>query len=127
LLLGTLLRFEPIQRYGAEGLLVAGLLLFVIRPIGAWISTLGENTHLVRRLLFGWFGVRGVGSLYYLFYAFGHGLRDEMGERIAWITFITVVISVILHGTTSTPIMSWYEKHLEARRKRMAESEYIRP
>lgn len=64
LLLGSLLRIEPIARFGVEGLFVAGILLFVIRPVGTMLCTWGENTHIVRRLLFGWFGVRGVGSLY---------------------------------------------------------------
>lgn len=127
LLLGSLLRVEPMLRFAAPGLLIAGLLIFVVRPIGAWISTIGDRTHPVRRLLFGWFGVRGVGSIYYLAYALGEGLRDEVGEAIAWITFITIVVSVLLHGISSTPLMNWYDRHLEARRKRSADSEYIRP
>ncbi|MBD2092992.1 sodium:proton antiporter [Microcoleus sp. FACHB-1515] len=127
LLLGSLLRVEPIARFGVEGLFIAGILLFVIRPVSTMLCTWGENTHIVRRLLFGWFGVRGVGSLYYLFYAFGNGLGDETGEAIAWITFITIVVSVVLHGVTSTPIMNWYEKHLETRRQKLANSDYIRP
>jgi NhaP-type Na+/H+ or K+/H+ antiporter len=63
--------------------------------------------------LFGWFGIRGVGSLYYLTYAFGNGLKGETGEQIAWITYITVVISVILHGISATPLMNWYERHIK--------------
>lgn len=127
LLLGSLLRIEPIMRFGGQGLVVALILLLLIRPIGTLICTFGENTHIVRRLLFGWFGVRGVGSLYYLFYAFGNGLSGDTGEAIAWITFITIVVSVVVHGVTSTPIMNWYEKHLETRRQKTASSEYLRP
>jgi NhaP-type Na+/H+ or K+/H+ antiporter len=54
-----------------------------------------------------------VGSLYYLTYALSHGLKQQTGEMIAWITFLTIVISVILHGVTSTPLMKWYERHIE--------------
>lgn len=118
LLLGSLLRIEPIMRFLPQGLLVAGALIFLIRPVGAWVSTIGEDHSPLRRLLFGWFGIRGVGSLYYLAYALGSSLKGDMGEQIAWITFITVIISVVLHGITSTPLMNRYERHVERRKQR---------
>jgi NhaP-type Na+/H+ or K+/H+ antiporter len=113
LLLGSLLRLEPMLAYAGYSLLVAGLLIFLIRPVGAWISTIGSPLHPVSRWLCGWFGIRGVGSIYYLTYAFGHGLEGEIGERIAWITFTTIIISVVLHGITSTPLMNWYERRIK--------------
>jgi NhaP-type Na+/H+ or K+/H+ antiporter len=122
LLLGSLLRIEPIVKYGGQGLTIAFLLLFVIRPIGAWISTIGQNTNPIRPWLLGWFGIRGVGSLYYLFYSLGAGLKSEVGEQISWITLITVVISIVLHGITSTPLMNWYNRRIEARNQRSAAS-----
>ncbi|MCU0569884.1 MAG: sodium:proton antiporter [Oculatellaceae cyanobacterium Prado106] len=115
LLLGSLLRVEPMLRFLPQGLLIAASLLFVIRPFGAWVSTLGKSYSRTRRFLFGWFGIRGVGSLYYLSYALGEGLRDEVGEAIAWITFITIVTSVVVHGVSSTPLMRWYERRTASR------------
>ncbi|PSB03815.1 cation:proton antiporter [Merismopedia glauca] len=120
LLLGALLRIEPIWRFLPQALMVAGLLFFVVRPLGAWLSTIGEPYHPIHRWLFGWFGIRGVGSLYYLFYALGEGLKDDLGEQIAWITFITIVLSVIIHGISSTPIMNWYERQIERRKNAIA-------
>ncbi|MEQ9001579.1 MAG: sodium:proton antiporter [Coleofasciculus sp. B1-GNL1-01] len=118
LLLGSLLRIEPILKFGGEALLIAGLLIFAIRPLGAWISTtnLGfaksprSRFHPTTRWLFGWFGVRGVGSLYYLSYSLGKSLEGELGARIAWITSITVVLSIIIHGISATPLMKGYEQ-----------------
>jgi sodium/hydrogen antiporter len=112
LLLGSLLRIEPMIRFAGPILLVAVLLIFIIRPIGAWISTLGSPLNPTRRLLYGWFGIRGLGSLYYLSYAFGRGLSGDLGEEIAWIVYFTVVISIILHGISATPLLTWYEKKL---------------
>jgi sodium/hydrogen antiporter len=112
LLLGSLLRIEPMIRFAGPILLVAVLLIFIIRPIGAWISTLGSPLNPTRRLLYGWFGIRGLGSLYYLSYAFGKGLSGDLGEEIVWIVYFTVVISVILHGISATPLLTWYEKKL---------------
>jgi sodium/hydrogen antiporter len=120
LILGTILLFKPMLDYAYQSLLVIVFLFFVIRPIGAWISTIGKrspNSHHRRmdsrtRWLFGWFGIRGVGSLYYLAYAFGNGLKGELGEQIAWITYTTIVVSVIVHGISSTPLMNWYERKI---------------
>jgi sodium/hydrogen antiporter len=116
LLLGSLLRIEPMVRFGGEILLVAALLIFIIRPVGAWISTIGSPLNPTQRLLYGWFGIRGLGSLYYLSYAFGKGLSGEVGEEVAWIIYFTVVISIILHGISTTPLMTWYE-HKRPRKK----------
>jgi NhaP-type Na+/H+ or K+/H+ antiporter len=117
LILGTLLLIDPIIKYAGEALLLAALLLVVIRPLGVWISMLGSRIPAPTLGLFGWFGIRGVGSLYYLTYAFAHGLQGELGEQVAWITYVTVVISVVLHGITATPLMKWYERHIKGTSK----------
>lgn len=119
LILGSLLRVQAIWEHAREALLVGGLLLFAIRPLGAWISTIGGGYPSATRWLFGWFGVRGVGSIYYLCYALAHGLKDTLGERIAWITYVTIVLSVILHGTSTTPIMKVYNKYIHRRSKKV--------
>ncbi|HEY9629140.1 MAG TPA: sodium:proton antiporter [Coleofasciculaceae cyanobacterium] len=122
LLLGSLLRFEPMLRFAGPIFLVSGLLLFVIRPLGAWISTIGTNYAPARRWLFGWFGIRGVGSLYYLFYAMGGGLQGDVAEMIAWITLGTVVFSILIHGISATPVMNWYERHIKRQRDRLKQA-----
>lgn len=113
LLLGSLLRIKPMLAFGGYSLLIAGLLIFFIRPVGAWISTIGSPLHPASRWLCGWFGIRGVGSIYYLTYAFGHELKGETAEKIAWITFTTIVISVIVHGISATPLMNWYDRRIK--------------
>ncbi|MDF5738010.1 MULTISPECIES: cation:proton antiporter [unclassified Nostoc] len=125
LLLGSILLFKPMLNYAMQSLIVIILLFFIIRPVGVWISTIGKRPlesqrrtlHPGTRLLFGWFGIRGVGSLYYLAYAFGHGLKGEAGEKIAWITYTTIVVSVIVHGISTTPLMKWYEHNLTNQKK----------
>ncbi|AFZ26514.1 NhaP-type Na+(K+)/H+ antiporter [Cylindrospermum stagnale PCC 7417] len=120
LLLGSILLWPQMLKYATQSLLVIVLLFFVIRPLGVWISTIGKrpvdssrrSLNSGTRWLFGWFGIRGVGSLYYLGYAFGHGLKGEIGEQIAWITYTTIVVSVIVHGISATPLMNWYERNI---------------
>ena len=122
LILGSILRVQAIWQHLSDALLIGGLLLFAIRPVGAWISTIGSHYRPITRLLFGWFGVRGVGSIYYLCYAFGHGLKDSLGEQIAWITYITIVLSVILHGISTTPLMNRYERLISRRQRKFSQS-----
>jgi sodium/hydrogen antiporter len=122
LLLGSLLRFEPMLRFASSTLMIGGLLLFVIRPMGAWISTIGANYGSARRWLFGWFGIRGVGSLYYLFYAMGGGLQGDVAEMIAWITLGIVVFSILVHGISATPVMNWYERRTQRQRDRLKQA-----
>jgi NhaP-type Na+/H+ or K+/H+ antiporter len=117
LILGTLLLFNPIIKYSGQALLLAALLLLVIRPVGVWLSMLGSRIPLPTLWLFGWFGIRGVGSLYYLTYALGEGLKGETAEQIAWITYIIVVISVIFHGISATPLINWYERNIKGTSK----------
>ncbi|HEY9799428.1 MAG TPA: sodium:proton antiporter [Leptolyngbyaceae cyanobacterium] len=125
LLLGSILLWNPIADYGYQSLIIMIFLFLIIRPVGAWISTIGKrpldshrrNFHPGTRWLFGWFGIRGVGSLYYLAYSLGNGLKDEAGEQIAWITYTTVVVSVIIHGISTTPLMNWYERTIAKEKK----------
>ncbi|MBF2016767.1 MAG: sodium:proton antiporter [Rivularia sp. T60_A2020_040] len=126
LLLGTILLYQPMVDFASQSIIVILLLFLIIRPIGVFISTIGKGTiknpqrqnfYLQKRLLFGWFGIRGVGSLYYLAYAFDNGLKGELAEQIAWITYTTVVISVLVHGISATPLMNWYNKNIANKMK----------
>jgi NhaP-type Na+/H+ or K+/H+ antiporter len=120
LILGTILLWQPMFDYAAQSLLVVSTLFLVIRPVGVWISTIGKRPlnsprrrlNTGTRLLFGWFGIRGIGSLYYLAYSLGKGLKGESAEQIAWITYTTIVVSVIIHGISATPLMNWYEHNI---------------
>lgn len=126
LLLGSLLRPDPILKFLPQTLLIAGALFFVIRPLGAWIATIGKQYRPIHRVLLGWFGIRGVGSLYYICYALGGGLQGELGEQLAWITFTTVVLSVIVHGTTATPLMNKYERWRDRQEQKKQQAERTR-
>lgn len=109
-ILGTILLAEPMLGYLGQSLLIAGLLFLVVRPVGVWLATLGGNLDGKILILMGWFGIRGLGSLYYLTYALGKGITGESAERLSWITFTVVVLSIALHGVTAAPLMMWYER-----------------
>lgn len=111
LIVGSTLLIEPMVKYAGQSLLIAGLLFLVIRPLCVWLSMIGSRVPTTTLWLMSWFGIRGVGSVYYLTYAMGEGLKGETAEQIAWITLTTIVFSVILHGISATPLMKWYEQN----------------
>lgn len=62
-----------------------------------------------------WFGIRGIGSIYYMSYALTHGLNENV-EFVVSITLSVVALSILLHGLSSQPLLSLYERQL-ARKK----------
>jgi NhaP-type Na+/H+ or K+/H+ antiporter len=59
----------------------------------------------------GWFGVRGIGSLYYLMYAIQHGLPEDLALELIQLTLIAVSLSILVHGTSVKPLMSRFWRH----------------
>ncbi|NML46680.1 sodium:proton antiporter [Ramlibacter sp. G-1-2-2] len=89
------------------------LLLLVIRPVAVNIGLAAAGATRSQRLLIGWFGIRGVGSLYYLMYALNHGVSGELADRLVTLTLSVVVVSIIVHGISVTPLMSAYERRMQ--------------
>jgi NhaP-type Na+/H+ or K+/H+ antiporter len=86
-----------------------GLALFlftVARPVSALASLLLTRTSWPMRGMVGWFGVRGIGSLYYLMYAIQHGLPEDLALKLIRLTLIAVSLSILVHGTSVKPLMS---------------------
>jgi NhaP-type Na+/H+ or K+/H+ antiporter len=85
-----------------------GLALFlfmVARPISVAIGLIGTGTSWRIRGMTGWFGVRGIGSLYYLMYAIQHGLPQTLALQMIQLTLIVVTLSILLHGVSVKPMM----------------------
>ncbi|MEL7523350.1 MAG: cation:proton antiporter [Cyanobacteria bacterium J06553_1] len=108
-ILGTVLLIEPMLKYAGRSLLIAAFLFLVIRPLGVWLTMLGSDSAPKTRSLMGWFGIKGLGSIYYLTYALGKGFTGDTAEQVAWITYTVVVLSVVIHGVSAAPLMKWYE------------------
>jgi len=85
------------------------LLLLVIRPVSVMLGLVGAHASRLRRRLIAWFGIRGIGSVYYLTYAINHGLAGEAAEVLAGLTLATIAVSVVAHGVSVTPLMKLYE------------------
>lgn len=105
LVLGALLAAAR-PSWGAVGLAVA--LFLVVRPASVFAGLAGARVAAVRKGLMGWFGVRGVGSMYYLAHAVGHGLPTDVARTLSDLVLLTVALSIVVHGVSVTPLMDWY-------------------
>jgi NhaP-type Na+/H+ or K+/H+ antiporter len=83
--------------------LAAGVLL-VVRPLSGLIGMIGLKASWSERLTLAFFGIRGVGSFYYLAYGLNHA-PIAGAERLWAIVGLIVLASVLLHGLTVTPVM----------------------
>lgn len=83
---------------------VAGLVLLVIRPAAGWIGLLGFRAALSEKLTLAFFGIRGMGSFYYLAYGLNH-IESAGDERLWAIIGLVVLLSILMHGLTVTPVM----------------------
>lgn len=100
-----------------RGVAIGLALILLVRPLAAWVALsvrppaadLRGGMTGPERLVTAFFGVRGVGSLYYLAYAAGE--VEEFGQGWLWSTVgFTVVASVLIHGSLAGPAMSWLER-----------------
>ncbi|WP_067474856.1 cation:proton antiporter [Actinomadura hibisca] len=105
-----------------QGAVVGLLLLLVIRPLVGWLALYRSPAKPRERRAIAFFGVRGIGSLFYLAYALEHA-DFGVDPRSLWavVTF-TILVSVCLHGITSTPALAWLD-HLRQARAADAERE----
>jgi NhaP-type Na+/H+ or K+/H+ antiporter len=92
---------------------VAALVLFVVRPLSAWISLMGSPEPPREKAVIAFFGIRGLGSFYYVAYAIGQA-QFERPEDL-WVTVCLVVLaSIVLHGIAATPVMRHLDRGLTA-------------
>jgi NhaP-type Na+/H+ or K+/H+ antiporter len=96
-------------KFRVEVLWFIPVLFLVIRPLAVYLGLLGAGVRGAQRRLVGWFGIRGIGSLYYLLYAISHKIEHVLAQRLLSITLAVVVASIIAHGISVTPLMKRYE------------------
>jgi NhaP-type Na+/H+ or K+/H+ antiporter len=103
-----------------EYILFAAVLLFVIRPASIYVTLARTRTPAAPLLLTSWFGIRGIGSMYYLMFVIQQGIPEHLSVQLISVVLITVTLSIILHGVSATPLMNWYSRN--GRYWRMIES-----
>ncbi|WP_064118035.1 cation:proton antiporter [Pseudomonas fluorescens] len=109
----TLLGVVLVAHWDWRALWVGGVLFCLIRPVCVALMPWGRLLEGRQRLLIGWFGIRGIGSLFYLFYALNHELTDSVASVCTDLTLSVVALSILLHGISTQPILARYEQRKE--------------
>lgn len=98
------------QTMGVAALLFAGFSLLVARPLPFMFVLRRASISQAGKLMISWFGPRGLNSLLLAVLAIAAGIPDA--EKVFGVVSIVVVLSMIVHGGTATPVLSWYGRRL---------------
>ena len=105
LLLGSMLTIDGLGAPELSGWLLVPVLLLVIRPLAVSIALLRSAVPAGERAFVGWFGVRGVGSLYYVaIVAAAVEIAPGDAEQIVWTAIACVLVSIVVHGISAAPL-----------------------
>ncbi|WP_181772868.1 cation:proton antiporter [Amycolatopsis pittospori] len=90
-------------------ILVAVAVVLVVRPLFGGLALIRGSGSRPAAKAIAFFGIRGIGSLYYLAYALNHG-DFPMADSLWRTTAFTIAVSVLVHGLLSGPVMRRLEK-----------------
>lgn len=105
-LLGGAIARGLLEGIGWPELLVAFAFLLLVRPLAGWFGLLGGKTGPRERLAISYFGIRGIGSLYYVGYGLSHGNFDAEARGLWALIGLVVALSIVVHGATTAPLMN---------------------
>jgi NhaP-type Na+/H+ or K+/H+ antiporter len=126
-LLGGAIARGLLAGIGPAEVLVALAFLLVVRPLAGWLGLLGGKTGPRERVALSFFGIRGIGSLYYLAFALG---EDHFSDQAHWLwSFVGLVValSIVIHGATTSPLMNRLDRLREKRALAVSGDEGLAP
>ena len=108
LIIGGYLVFGVLSPLTVPMIAVSLAIIFIVRPISGMIAFTGSNLPIQKKWLISFFGIRGIGSIYYLTY--GIYMADFLQSDELWaMTIFIIVVSVIVHGVSAKPLMERFE------------------
>jgi NhaP-type Na+/H+ or K+/H+ antiporter len=110
LLFGGMLAAGLLKGIGWEEVTFAAIMLLIIRPLAGWISLIGVKRPKLELAIISFFGIRGLGSVYYLSYGFNHAAFEY--EYSLWGTLgLVISASILMHGVLVTPALRRLRQH----------------
>lgn len=111
ILFGGALVWGLLAPLGWRDLVAAGAIILLVRPLAGLAALIGFRAATPEKLTLAFFGIRGVGSFYYLAYGLNH-LPLAEGARLWGIAGLVALLSILLHGLTVTPVMRSLDRQL---------------
>jgi len=87
---------------------LAMVLFVILRPLAVAIGLAFNKIDFSKKTLIGFFGIRGIGSVYYLSYAIAHGFVSQDSELVTEVIFTIITFSILIHTNGASIIMSYY-------------------
>jgi len=121
ILLSSRIEVVQIEKLGTRSLLLFAVVIFIIRPLGVWLSSVGSNLRWRETLFIAWIGPRGivaaaVASLFSLDLINSTTNSAEIrsdAELLLPLVFLVIVGTVVIQGTSA----KWIGKLLGVLRK----------
>lgn len=115
ILLSSRINIDQIEQLGTRSLAVLAVVIFILRPVGVWLSSIGSNLRWQEKIFISWIGPRGivaaaVASLFSLDLLSSDttsaALKTE-AELLLPLVFLVIVGTVILQGTSAKYVGKW--------------------
>ncbi len=87
----------------------AVIVIVLVRPLALGLVLQRAKMGMASRLFIGWFGPRGLTSLLLVLLAVQAGIPGA--TYLLTITGVVVLVSVVAHGVTATPVSAWYVRY----------------
>jgi NhaP-type Na+/H+ or K+/H+ antiporter len=85
-------------------------LFALIRPVAVFTSLFRADISRLQKGTIAFFGIRGIGSMYYLTYAIEKGLDEPTAIRLGGIVLTTIALSLLIHSNAATPVLAYYTR-----------------
>jgi NhaP-type Na+/H+ or K+/H+ antiporter len=105
-LLGGAIARGLLAGVGPAEVLVALAFLLVVRPLAGWLGLLGGKTGPRERVALSFFGIRGIGSVYYIAFALAEGHFTDQAHWLWSFVGLVIALSIVIHGATTSPLMN---------------------
>lgn len=105
---GTVGLLIDLGTFSWSSLIIALSVIFIIRPIAVFLGTCNSGMNLKEKTFLSWFGVRGIGSIYYLYFALNQTDTFENSSELINLTLWTILFSVFIHGISAKIILRKY-------------------
>jgi NhaP-type Na+/H+ or K+/H+ antiporter len=93
-------------------LIFAAVVIIIARPVAMWLVLRRARISQVAERTIGWFGPRGLSALLFALLVVQSGYGD--GVRILSVVGVVVMVSVLVHGMSASPLGAWYGRQLAA-------------
>ena len=97
------------------GALIGLAVVFVVRPLTGWLALIGSDESTSSKLTISFFGIRGMGTIYYL----AHAVTEEFFVQIrpVWaVAVFTILVSIVVHGVSAGPVLALLDRRSSAKR-----------